>query len=117
MNTYGYCLSDIAKEDGISMRATKIAFSEAVKAAAFEPEGVDTVLPRIIQSRKVLKVPLMQAVRLFTFVPEIKADQPKPRKCRVCGKASALNSYYWCARHIPTTEESHEEYMEHGVSN
>lgn len=117
MNTYGYCLSEIAKEDGLSMRVTKLAFTKAVKAASFEPEGIAEVLPRIIQIRKTLKVPLMQAVRLLTFEPELKADQPKPRKCRACDRPTLLESYYWCGKHVPTAEETHEEYMEHGISN
>lgn len=112
-------LEKIAKEDGKCIEDTKRAFREAIKLAKREQDDapLDAVVMRIVDLRKTLGCTLNKAVILWDAQADTGFQNPKPRKCKVCGKATATSSYYFCPSHLSQNgvrESTHDDFMRHG---
>lgn len=116
MQTYGYDLSQIAKQDRRPMAETKRAFTEALRVAKKEEGGINVGLERIMNTRSTLRVTLGGAIRLYTLEPNVieAQDDGGHRRCRRCEKPVTPGSYYWCSKHIPTMVDIDEEFLSCG---
>lgn len=116
----------IAQEDGttfaIAMRgyAMMVDYLRDITSTAKrhpDPKNQDNdpqeVARRIVESRRVLGLPLARAVRAFSaealpepFVRKAAMLSGTGRKCQdpKCLKETHPSSYYWCGRHMPLPE-------------